>query len=78
MVTELDIYPLPNMLDFEAKAAGCTVFSKVDLRKGYHQIPVNSADIPKRAITTPFGLRNAASDRTVENVETALLLLMIF
>jgi hypothetical protein len=41
LVTEPDVYPLPNMLDFAAKAAGCTVFSKIDLRKGYHQIPVN-------------------------------------
>ncbi len=50
------MYPLPNMLDFAAKAAGCTVFSKIDLRKGYHQIPVNPADVQKTAITTPFGL----------------------
>jgi hypothetical protein len=56
LVTEPDVYPLPNMLDFAAKAAGCTVFSKIDLRKGYHQIPVNPADVPKTAITTPFGL----------------------
>jgi hypothetical protein len=56
LVTEPDVYPLPNMLDFAAKAAGCTVFSKIDLRKGYHQIPVNPADEQKTAITTPFGL----------------------
>ncbi len=56
LVTEPDVYPLPNMLDFAAKAAGCTVFSKIDLRKGYHQIPVNPADVQKTAITTPFSL----------------------
>jgi hypothetical protein len=56
LVTEPDVYPLPNMLDFAAKAAGCTVFSKIDLRKGYHQIPVNPADVQKTDITTPFGL----------------------
>ncbi len=56
LVAEPDVYPLPNMLDFAAKAAGCTVFSKIDLRKGYHQIPVNQADVQKTAITTPFGL----------------------
>jgi hypothetical protein len=56
VVTEPDVYPLPNMMDFAAKVAGCTVFSKIDLRKGYHQIPVNPADVPKTAITTPFGL----------------------
>jgi hypothetical protein len=56
LVTEPDTYPLPNMLDFAARAAGCTVFSKLDLRKGYHQIPMNAEDIAKTAIITPFGL----------------------
>jgi Reverse transcriptase (RNA-dependent DNA polymerase) len=32
------------------------VFSKLDLQKGYLQVPVNEADIPKTAIITPFGL----------------------
>jgi cleavage and polyadenylation specificity factor subunit 1 len=44
------------MLDFTEKLAGCVVFSKVDLRKGYHQIPMNEEDIQKTAIITPFGL----------------------
>jgi transposase InsO family protein len=44
------------MLDFASKMTGCTIFSKIDLRKGYHQIPVHAADVPKTAITTPFGL----------------------
>ncbi len=56
LVTEPDVYPLPNMLDFAAKAAGCTVFSKINLREGYYQIPVNPEDVQKTAITTPFGL----------------------
>ncbi len=49
------LLPSPNMLDFAGKAAGCTIFSKIDLRKGYHQIPVHPAVIQKTAITTPFG-----------------------
>jgi len=55
-ITVPDSYPLPNMMDFVARLEGCTVFSKVDLRKGYHQIPMHAADIPKTAIITPFGL----------------------
>ncbi len=71
LVTEPDTYPLPNMLDFASKVAGCKIFSKVDLRKGYHQIPMHSVDVPKTAVATPFGwfeflclpfgLRNAGS-----------------
>ncbi len=54
-VTVPDAYPLPNMMDFAVKAAGCKIFSKIDLRKGYHQIPMHPADVQKTAITTPFG-----------------------
>ncbi len=56
MVTVPDSYPLPNMMDFSSRMAGCSIFSKIDLRKGYHQIPVYPADVPKTAIITPFGL----------------------
>jgi hypothetical protein len=55
-VTILDSFSNPNRMDFAARAAGCTVFSKIDLKSGYHQVPMNPADIPKTAITTPFGL----------------------
>jgi hypothetical protein len=34
LVTILDSYPLPNMLDFSERIASCKIFSKVDLRKG--------------------------------------------
>jgi hypothetical protein len=56
LVAEPDTYPLPNMLDFSARVAGCKVFSKIDLRKGYYQIPMHPADIRKTVICTPFGL----------------------
>ena len=56
LATTPDQYPLPNMQDVAAKLHGCTVFSKVDLVKGYHQVPVAPGDVPKTAIVTPFGL----------------------
>ena len=51
-----DAYPLPNIHDFSSNLHGCKVFSKLDLLKGYHQVPMDPADIPKTAIITPFGL----------------------
>ena len=54
--TENDNYPVKNIGDFNSELDGKTVFSKVDLLKGYHQIPVNPEDIRKTAVVTPFGL----------------------
>ena len=51
-----DRYPVPHIQDFSAHLAGTHIFSKIDLVRGYHQIAVAAADIPKMVIVTPFGL----------------------
>src|SRR3954464_12775356 len=49
-------YPLPRINDLCDQLAGSSVFSKMDLRLGYHQIKIRNEDIPKTAITTRYGL----------------------
>ena len=56
LATKRDCYPPPHIEDLAAQLKGKVVFTKLDLRKGYHQIPVAEADRCKTAVITPFGL----------------------
>jgi hypothetical protein len=55
-VTIKNKYPLPKIEDLFDQLNGAKVFSKIDLRTGYHQLKVQESDIPKTAFTTRYGL----------------------
>lgn len=55
-VTTPDRYPIPRLHDFTYVLAEKNIFSRIDINRAYHCIPVHEADIEKTAITTPFGL----------------------
>ena len=46
-VTVKNRYPLPRIDDLFDQLQGASVFSKIDLRSGYHQLRIRAADIPK-------------------------------
>jgi hypothetical protein len=56
LITEPDKYPLPRMDDLAGCLKGVNIFRELDLKQGYHQIPMAAADVKKTAIMTRFGL----------------------
>jgi hypothetical protein len=55
-VTIKDKYLLPSIKDLFDQMKGTGVFSKIDLRSGYHQLKIRESDIPKTAFRTRYGL----------------------
>jgi hypothetical protein len=55
-VTIKNKYPLPRINILFDQLTGAKVFSKIDLRSSYHQIKIQSKDIPKTAFSTRYGL----------------------
>ena len=54
--SESDSYPLPNARDLFHKFRGCKVFSKLDIRSGYWNMPVDEESTKYMAFHTPWGL----------------------
>lgn len=71
--TYLDAYPLPNIEELVAKISNYKIFSKIDLKSAYHQIPIINGNKPMTAFEAvgnlyqfrriPFGVTNGVPAR---------------
>jgi hypothetical protein len=55
-VTIKNKYPLPRIDDLFDQLRGACVFSKIDLRLGYHQLKIGGCNIPKTAFVSRYGM----------------------
>ena len=53
LATQADKYPVPNLADFSSQLEGCTIFSTLDLKKGYLQVPWKSQWSPRKFLWFP-------------------------
>src|SRR3954468_10286660 len=63
-------YPLPRINDLYDQLAGSSIFSKTDLRLGYHKIKIRSEEIPKMAFTTRYGYEYTVMSFGLTNAPT--------
>ena len=54
-VTIKNKYPLPRIDDLFDQLQGACIFSKIDLRYGYHQLKIRATDVPKTSFRTRYG-----------------------
>ena len=54
-ITVKNKYPHPRIDDLFDQLQGCSFFSKIDPRSGYHQLRVRDEDVPKTTFCTRYG-----------------------